>query len=56
MSMTNAAEQAFLDLLFLNADWTDIGDAAGQVLLIPFVSHVCSCFFALSILALTHRQ
>lgn len=29
MSMTNAAEQAFLDLLFLNADWTDIGDAAG---------------------------
>jgi hypothetical protein len=29
MSMTNAAEEAFLDLLFLNVDWADIGDAAG---------------------------
>lgn len=29
MSMTNAAEQAFLDLLFLNIDWANIGDAAG---------------------------
>jgi hypothetical protein len=29
MSMTNAAEHAFLDLLFLNVDWADIGDAAG---------------------------
>jgi hypothetical protein len=29
MSMTNAAEQALLDLLFLNVDWADIGDAAG---------------------------
>jgi len=29
MSMTNAAEQAFLDLLFLNVDWANIGDAAG---------------------------
>ncbi len=29
MSMTNAAEAALLDLLFLNVDWADIGDAAG---------------------------
>ena len=29
MSMTNAAEEAFLDLLFLNVDWANIGDAAG---------------------------
>ena len=29
MSMTNAAEYAFLDLLFLNVDWPNIGDAAG---------------------------
>lgn len=29
MSMTNAAEQALLDLLFLNLDWANIGDAAG---------------------------
>lgn len=29
MSMSNAAEQAFLDLLFLNTDWTGIGDASG---------------------------
>ena len=29
MSMTNAAEQAFLDLLFLNVDWANIGDASG---------------------------
>lgn len=29
MSMTNAAEAAFLDLLFLNVDWANIGDAAG---------------------------
>lgn len=29
MSMTNAAEAAFLDLLFLNIDWANIGDAAG---------------------------
>lgn len=29
MSMSNAAEQAFLDLLFLNADWAGIGDAQG---------------------------
>lgn len=27
--MSNAAEAAFLDLLFLNADWANIGDAAG---------------------------
>jgi hypothetical protein len=27
--MTNAAEQAFLDLLFLNIDWANIGDASG---------------------------
>lgn len=29
MSMTNAAEQALLDLVFLNADWANIGDASG---------------------------
>lgn len=29
MSMTNAAEAALLDLLFLNTDWANIGDAAG---------------------------
>ena len=29
MSMTNAAEQALLDLLFLNVDWANIGDAGG---------------------------
>ncbi len=29
MSMTNAAEAALLDLLFLNVDWANIGDAAG---------------------------
>lgn len=29
MSMSNASEAAFLDLLFLNIDWADIGDAAG---------------------------
>lgn len=29
MSMSNAAEAAFLDLLFLNIDWANIGDAAG---------------------------
>jgi len=29
MSMTNAAEQAFLDLLFLNIDWANVGDASG---------------------------
>ncbi|MBP6564001.1 MAG: hypothetical protein KA200_00150 [Burkholderiales bacterium] len=29
MSMTNAAEQALLDLIFLNTDWTNIGDAGG---------------------------
>ncbi len=29
MSMTNAAEQAFLDLLFINIDWANIGDAGG---------------------------
>ena len=29
MSMTNAAEAAFLDLLFLNVDWANIGDAGG---------------------------
>ncbi len=27
--MTNAAEQALLDLLFLNVDWANVGDAAG---------------------------
>jgi hypothetical protein len=27
--MSNAAEQAFLDLLFLNTDWTGVGDAGG---------------------------
>lgn len=29
MSMTNAAEQALLDLLFLNTDWANVGDATG---------------------------
>jgi len=29
MSMTNAAEAALLDLIFLNVDWANIGDAAG---------------------------
>lgn len=29
MSMTNSAEQAFLDLLFLNIDWAYIGDTSG---------------------------
>lgn len=29
MSMTNAAEQAFLDLLFLNINWGNVGDATG---------------------------
>ncbi len=28
MSMTNAAEAALLDLIFLNTDWANIGDAA----------------------------
>ena len=27
--MSNAAEQALLDLLFLNTDWANVGDAAG---------------------------
>jgi len=29
MSMSNAAEQALLDLLFLNVDWANVGDVAG---------------------------
>lgn len=29
MSMSNAAEQAFLDLLFLNTAWANVGDASG---------------------------
>lgn len=29
MSMTNEAEQALIDLLFLNTDWANVGDAAG---------------------------
>jgi hypothetical protein len=29
MSMTNAAEAALLDLLFLNVDWANVGDAGG---------------------------
>jgi len=29
MSMSDAAEQALLDLLFLNVDWAGIGDAGG---------------------------
>lgn len=29
MSMSNAAEAALLDLLFLNTDWANVGDAAG---------------------------
>lgn len=29
MSLTNAAEASLLDLIFLNTDWANIGDAAG---------------------------
>lgn len=29
MSMSNAAEAALLDLLFLNTDWAGVGDAGG---------------------------
>lgn len=29
MSMSNAAETAFLDLLFRNANWSNVGDATG---------------------------
>lgn len=29
MTMSNAAEAALLDLLFLNVDWANVGDAAG---------------------------
>lgn len=29
MSMSNSAEAALLDLLFLNVDWPNVGDAAG---------------------------
>lgn len=29
MSLTNAAETALLNLLFVNTDWANIGDAAG---------------------------
>lgn len=29
MSLTNAAETALLNLIFANADWANIGDAAG---------------------------
>src|ERR1044072_8420114 len=29
MTMTNAAETAFLNLFFLNTDWANVGDAAG---------------------------
>jgi hypothetical protein len=29
MSMTNAAEAALLDLVFINTDWANIGDTAG---------------------------
>lgn len=29
MSMTNQAEHALLDLIFLNTDWANIGDASG---------------------------
>jgi hypothetical protein len=29
MSMSNAAEAALLDLLFLNTDWANVGDASG---------------------------
>ena len=29
MSMTNAAEANLLNLLFLNLDWANIGDASG---------------------------
>lgn len=30
MSLTNAAEQSLLDLLFLNTDWANIGDAGAD--------------------------
>ena len=29
MSMSNVAEAALLDLLFLNTDWANVGDASG---------------------------
>lgn len=29
MSLTNAAETAFLNLFFVNTDWANVGDAAG---------------------------
>ena len=29
MSMSNTSEAALLDLLFLNIDWANVGDAAG---------------------------
>ena len=29
MSMSNAAEAALLDLIFLNTDWANVGDAGG---------------------------
>jgi hypothetical protein len=29
MSLTNTAEAALLDLLFLNTDWANVGDASG---------------------------
>ena len=29
MSMSNAAEAALLDLIFLNTDWAGVGDAGG---------------------------
>ena len=29
MSMSNASESAFLNLLFNNTDWANVGDAAG---------------------------
>lgn len=29
MSLSNVSEEALLDLLFLNTDWADIGDAGG---------------------------
>jgi hypothetical protein len=29
MSMSNAAETAFLNLFFVNTDWANVGDAAG---------------------------
>lgn len=41
MSMSNAAEAAFLDLLFLNAAWANVGDAAGlQPSAVPGNFHV----------------